>query len=212
MCLATQHDTFLFSVAVWAGLQLTWTIILLVAQTVQIARQMTTLEVSNLGRYGFMGGKAGASMTTQSNFMAQRAASGSHTAAAGEESHGEEGHHHHGVRDLACGLCNALLRVVGLDLYTRGKAGEGLKRASSASNPFSFGVVTNCRDFWTAGRELGVRYEELYEIPVEGFHPGQRSDDYGDAGRASASRWSMWAPFKRSSSSRGQYEAIAHQA
>jgi len=55
---------FLFSVAVWSTLQLIWTIVLLVSQLVQIARQMTTLEVSNLGRYGYMGAR-GSSLATQ---------------------------------------------------------------------------------------------------------------------------------------------------
>jgi palmitoyltransferase len=50
----TAYDAFLVSVACWATLQLSWTSILLASQFWQIARQMTTLEVSNLGRYGFM--------------------------------------------------------------------------------------------------------------------------------------------------------------
>ncbi len=49
----------------WATLQLTWTSILLASQLWQVARQMTTLEVSNLGRYGFMGGRGGASLSGQ---------------------------------------------------------------------------------------------------------------------------------------------------
>jgi palmitoyltransferase len=54
LCAPTVHDAFLISVAAWATLQLSWTSVLLASQLWQIARQMTTLEVSNLGRYGFM--------------------------------------------------------------------------------------------------------------------------------------------------------------
>ena len=64
----------------WAGLQLTWTIILLASQVWQVCRQMTTLEVSNLGRYGFMGGRGGASLRDQSGALA---AMQSHAAASG---------------------------------------------------------------------------------------------------------------------------------
>jgi len=46
-------------------LQLLWTVLLLASQFWQIARQMTTLEVTNLGRYGFMGGRAGANLNSQ---------------------------------------------------------------------------------------------------------------------------------------------------
>ncbi len=59
LCTATTYDPFLLGVAVWAALQLSWTVILLGAQSWQVMRQMTTLEVSNLGRFGFMGGKVG---------------------------------------------------------------------------------------------------------------------------------------------------------
>lgn len=64
----------------WAGLQLTWTVILLASQVWQVCRQMTTLEVSNLGRYGFMGGRGGASLRDQSGALA---AMQSHAAASG---------------------------------------------------------------------------------------------------------------------------------
>lgn len=80
MCTAAGHDTHLFLVTLWAGLQLTWTIILLASQVWQVCRQMTTLEVSNLGRYGFMGGRGGASLRDQSGALA---AMQSHAAASG---------------------------------------------------------------------------------------------------------------------------------
>ncbi|KAF9516731.1 hypothetical protein BS47DRAFT_627934 [Hydnum rufescens UP504] len=65
MCLAyptycaissTTDASFVFAVASWATLQLLWTILLLAGQLFQVMRQMTTFEVSNLGRFGFMGG------------------------------------------------------------------------------------------------------------------------------------------------------------
>ncbi|KAF9072326.1 hypothetical protein BDP27DRAFT_1320730 [Rhodocollybia butyracea] len=55
--LATKPNIFLFTVALWSALQLSWTTILLAAQLWQVARQMTSLEVSNVGRYGYMGGR-----------------------------------------------------------------------------------------------------------------------------------------------------------
>ncbi|PWN42179.1 hypothetical protein IE81DRAFT_144811 [Ceraceosorus guamensis] len=82
--------------------------------------------------------------------------------------------HSHGPVAALKGAGNWLLSIVGLDLYTRGKAGEGLKKASAAGNPFDLGLVGNCRDFWTTGRELGVDYATLYEIPVGGFQSSAR--------------------------------------
>jgi len=211
LCTATTFDPFLFGVAIWAALQLSWTIILVIAQSWQIMRQMTTLEVSNLGRFGFMGGKGGQSYAGQTNFIAQHSAQargqpGSGAAAAdrlqsiqkqqqsGEEENGQidvntgnggdggssAGHAHpHGLSHSKLGmlrqLCSAsggwLLSVVGLDLYTRGKAGEGLKRASAASNPFDHGLLANCKDFWSKGQDLAIDYTTLYDLPAE-ISPG----------------------------------------
>ena len=61
------------------------------------------------------------------------------------------------------------MQLVGFDRFTSGKAANGLARAGHATNPFNVGVIANCRDFWTRGRELGVEYDRLYEIPQEGF-------------------------------------------
>ncbi|PWN21085.1 hypothetical protein BCV69DRAFT_298870 [Microstroma glucosiphilum] len=193
---ATAYDSFTLSNSLWASLQLTWVSILLIAHIWQVTRQMTTLEVSNLGRYGFMGGRGGSSMASQENFMRQREAimSGETSAGAGEADAlangsiprgegivgaGEEGpksevgSHHghpHGSPVVAAKKAgNWLLSIVGLDLYTKGKAGEGLRRANKAGNPFDLGVRTNCLDFWSRGRELGITYESLYDIPEEGF-------------------------------------------
>lgn len=221
LCTATTFDPFLLGVALWAGLQLTWTVILLVAQGWQIMRQMTTLEVSNLGRFGFMGGKGGQSYAGQTNFIAQHSAQArgsqpgaGHAAAdrlqgiqkqqqlGGENGQidvnigGEEdtigssstttttatsaGHvHPHGHSHSKLGMlkrvCSAsggwLLSIVGLDLYTRGKAGEGLKRASTAANPFDHGLLANCKDFWSKGQDLAIDYTTLYDLPAE-MSPG----------------------------------------
>jgi palmitoyltransferase len=93
LCRATAYDPFLVAVAAWATLQLTWTIILAVSHLWQVSRQMTTFEVSNLGRYGFMGGRGGSSMRDQSGAMKQAIAIGAGIGPAGaaEEAVGAPG-------------------------------------------------------------------------------------------------------------------------
>ncbi|OCF34803.1 palmitoyltransferase AKR1 [Kwoniella heveanensis BCC8398] len=68
-CRASSYDSFLLSTSLWATLQLTWTLVLAVSHLWQVARQMTTFEVSNLGRYGYMGGRGGSSLRDQSGAM-----------------------------------------------------------------------------------------------------------------------------------------------
>ncbi|ETW79991.1 hypothetical protein HETIRDRAFT_477592 [Heterobasidion irregulare TC 32-1] len=174
ICTLTATDTFLFSVAMWSTVQLLWTIVLLASQFWQVARQMTTLEVSNLGRYGFMGGRGGASLASQ---MGHRHQHGNGQNPSSDEvtptlDHGHGHGHKHGV----CAGCGSgfLMHLLGLDRFTSGGAANGLARASKAANPFDMGVVANCKDFWTVGRELGVEYERLYEVPAEGFREARR--------------------------------------
>lgn len=251
---------------IWASIQLTWTIILLGSQIWQVCRQMTTLEVSNLGRYGFMGGRGGSSLREQAGALGRMTgewatnnqiraperdivAVGAGVGQSGADEEGlvtmngdatgdsptpvtassaqarlggqqhDHGHSHHN-HNHRCGVvghvCSGVLRyctqgpmlqLLGLDRFTKGQAGRGLKMAAdSGGNPFSMGVVAvsfmrprflrlkliwrycgrqNCEDFWTRGGALGVDYRALYEIPQDGqcldlFREGVRSDTYVD--------------------------------
>ncbi|KAF7312850.1 Palmitoyltransferase [Mycena kentingensis (nom. inval.)] len=179
LCALTAIDPFLVSVALWATLQLSWTSILLASQLWQIARQMTTLEVSNLGRYGFMGGRGGlgAGQMGQSA-QGQRGGMSSPDTPDPHAGHGRAHAHAH-AHGGGCG--NFLLSILGLDRFTRGRAVDGLTRASAARNPFDLGVLGNCRDFWTKGRELGVQYERLYDVPLEGFVEARRRREVEEA-------------------------------
>lgn len=167
LCAVTAYDPFLFAVTGWATLQLLWTTVLLASQLYQIARQMTTFEVVNLGRFGFMGGRGGASLAPQLGHRHM------HSPLVGEdgESAGTLHKHSHG------GCTGFIMQLTGMDVFTKGKAADGLSRAGKASNPFDLGFVGNCTDFWTKGRELGVEYERLYDIPMEGFREAKKRKD-----------------------------------
>ncbi|CAE6460940.1 unnamed protein product [Rhizoctonia solani] len=164
LCVLTAAHTFILSLAIWATLQLSWTVILLAGQLWQIARQMTTLEVSNLGRYGFMGGKGGTSLSEQHGHSHNH-----------NHSHDVRGHGHKHKLGGCCGsIASTVMSLTGLERYTKFRAGEGLKRSKSARNPFSLGVVGNCTDFWTAGKTLGVDYRTVLDVPPEGFLEAKR--------------------------------------
>ena len=200
LCAITAADTFLVAVAAWATLQLSWTIVLLISQLWQIARQMTTLEVSNLGRYGFMGGRGGASMGQQMGHSHQQAGSDDTTG------HGHQHHRH--------GLCGGgfIMNLLGFDRFTKGKAADGLARAAKAPNPFHLGVIGNCKDFWTMGRELGVEYERLYDVPPEGFVEAKRRrvrDEGEDSGRKSLRQSLLMGFGLGRSASRSGYEPLS---
>ncbi|KAI0830352.1 hypothetical protein BC628DRAFT_1003100 [Trametes gibbosa] len=213
LCAITAYDTFLFSVAAWSTLQLSWTLILLATQLWQVARQMTTFEVSNLGRYGFMGGRGGASMHGQMGH--QHRALPSEDSSEGVQAGGHAGHRHaHGV----CAGCGSgfLMNLLGFDRFTKGKAADGLARAARAPNPFDMGLGGNCRDFWTRGQELGVEYERLYDVPLEGFAEAKRRREEGgeelhlnEGARKPSLRHKLFMGFGLGRSSRSGYEPLS---
>lgn len=82
--------------------------------------------------------------------------------------------HPHSHRGAGAGGSGFLMNLLGFDRFTRGKAADGLARAAKAPNPFDLGFMGNCKDFWTRGRELGVEYDRLYDVPVEGFVEAKR--------------------------------------
>ncbi|KAJ7455004.1 hypothetical protein B0H11DRAFT_1737147, partial [Mycena galericulata] len=192
LCILTATDAFLVSVAVWATLQLSWTSVLLASQYWQIARQMTTLEVSNLGRYGFMGGRGGASLQGQMGHRHAHGHASASTSGGSETPDALDGDASGGAAGARGGPASSgfIMNLLGLDRFTRGKAVDGLARAGRASNPFDLGAYRNCRDFWSKGRELGVEYERLYDVPLEGFEEARRrrereeeEEGIGGAGR-----------------------------
>ncbi|KAF8626642.1 hypothetical protein AX15_004736 [Amanita polypyramis BW_CC] len=219
LCAITTKDSFLVSVAFWATLQLSWTIVLLLSQFWQIARQMTTLEVSNLGRYGYMGGR-GVSLSNQMGHRHRHAHNGNTLPGVDTEDSslvgndvGSPAHRHSGP----CAGCGSgfLMNLLGFDRFTKGKAVDGLARAGKASNPFDLGIVGNCKDFWTAGKELGVEYEKLYDVPIEGFREAKRrrereeADDGSLSGRKQRKGLFMGLSLGRGNTSRAGYEPVS---
>jgi len=68
------------------------------------------------------------------------------------------------------------MKLMGLDRFTQKRDREGLVKLTKDGNrnPFDLGCIGNCRDFWSTGREVGVEYQRLYEVPMEGFKEAKR--------------------------------------
>jgi hypothetical protein len=108
---------------------------------------MTTLEVSNLGRYGYMGGRGILHNQGRQTGMvgAGMGMSGASEEGAPDEHAGHRhghGHGHHAHSHSPCKACTApLMKILGLDRFTKGKAVSGMRRAGMDQNPFDLGVV-----------------------------------------------------------------------
>jgi hypothetical protein len=119
---------------------------------------MTTFEVSNLGRYGWMGGRGTSLQGQMGAISALQAAT---SAGDGEGDDGLPSHHGHShghghKSRLTAGRTGFLMKLMGLDRFAQKRDREGLVKLTRDGNrnPFDLGCIGNCRDFWSTGREV----------------------------------------------------------
>ena len=191
ICKIVLRDPFTVVLTIWTSLQLTWVTMLLFVQLVQISRATTTYE--NMRGLGGQGSRASeaitAALTSGSTSMG-----GAQLDPPSSDSHGHgQGHHHHKE-----GYFAQWKKLLGLDTFlaTAQNGLEGSRRSRRRQNPFSHGVITNCKDFWCdpapvfGKRDTGaamldghlVNYTRLYETPPRMIVRRSRNND-SDGGR-----------------------------
>ena len=172
ICSFVLRDPFTVNLALWAVLQLTWVTMLLFVQCVQISKATTTYESmrGHSDHSSRMAEVITPALTAGSTSMeGAQIASGP----SGSDDHG----HNHAHKEGCFGQWKKLL---GLDTFVA-TAQSGLDRGSMQRqrNPFSRGVVTNCKDFWCdpapvfGQRSVGdamldgevINYARMYETP-----------------------------------------------
>lgn len=182
ICSIILRDTFTVVLTIWATLQLTWVTMLIVVQLVQISRGLTTYESMhrNSMHHSSRASQAITSAltsgtTTLAGAQLTGSGMGPDPALAPDHGHG----HGHTHRE---GWFAQWKKLLGLDTFLATAQG-GLDASGSRSrrqqNPFSRGVVRNCKDFWLdpapyfGARESGaamldgdvVNYTRMYEPP-----------------------------------------------
>ncbi|EEP76066.1 palmitoyltransferase akr1 [Uncinocarpus reesii 1704] len=180
LCSMVKRDTFTIILTVWIAIQLVWITLLCAVQLVQISRNQTTYE--NMKGHSFDYADPAARAITSALTTGTTSAE-----LGGLDSTGQgpnpsippsgPGRHRH-----AHGGCFAQWKkLLGLDTFmATAQHGLGDRRASRSRNPFSRGIVTNCRDFWCdpspyfGRRETGmamldgsvINYNTMYEVPL----------------------------------------------
>ena len=172
ICDIILRDTFTAVLAIWSTLQLTWVTMLLFVQLVQISRAKTTYEsMRGHTQFDYKAAEAvTAALTTGATTMSDGQLTGGDLV-SGNHSHS------HGHKE---GCFKQWKKLLGLDSFMA-TAQSGLKgeHRSTRRNPFSRGVLTNCKDFWCdpapyfSKRETGaamldgtiINYTRMYESP-----------------------------------------------
>lgn len=188
ICRYILRDTFTIIVTLWTCFQLLWVTMLLAVQMVQVARAQTTYEsMRGHMHHGTQASQAITSaLTTGTTSMESAQLS---NADMGSNPAIPSGRHQHE------GCFSQWKKLLGLDTFVAtavggSEGGTGLRRRG---NPYSRGILTNCKDFWcdpapyfgkreTGAAMLGgeaVNYTRMYETPPRMKLRRPRQDEDG---------------------------------
>ncbi|KAI4234802.1 MAG: hypothetical protein LQ349_003564 [Xanthoria aureola] len=176
LCSLVLRDPFMVVLGIWCTIQLTWMVMLFVVQSVQIARAMTTYESMRGHLHSSPASQAITSAITAGTISASGASLT--TTGMGPDpavSDGSEGH----TRRHKAGCLAQWKKLLGLDTFIATATGRSGRR--KRGNPFSRGIITNCKDFWFdpapyfGRRETGsalldgevIDYTRMYETPTK---------------------------------------------
>lgn len=177
LCKIVHKDPFTIILSMWASFQLSWVTMLLVVQLVQVARNLTTYE-SMRGHLNSNTPAEALNTFVTTGDISQDVAGGS--APTNGFGSGQDTGDSAPRRQPKHGLWDHWKRLLGFDTFvaTALQGSQG-NQQRSRGNPFSRGVITNCKDFFCDGapvfkkKESGyarlagerVDYTRMYDIP-----------------------------------------------
>ncbi|OJD13323.1 hypothetical protein AJ78_06214 [Emergomyces pasteurianus Ep9510] len=193
LCGILSRDTFTIVLTIWISVQLIWVSMLCIVQLVQISRNQTTYE--NMRGHTLDYSNSASQAITSALTTGTASVDLGSLAPAGQgpdpaipptvPSHRRQLPHHH---DHGC--LSQWKKLLGLDAFVT-TAQDGLDRRGGGRqrNPFSRGVITNCKDFWcdsepyfgrrdTGSAMLGgevINYTRLFDIPFMTRSGGSRA-------------------------------------
>ncbi|KAJ9660771.1 palmitoyltransferase akr1 [Neophaeococcomyces mojaviensis] len=174
MCSFVLRDTWTVTLSIWALMQLVWVTMLVVVQSIQIAKNITTYE--NMKRHDHHSHHGHSHLPLHNarptTIGASHATTGlNDTAAAATRIHPHPRH--------PDGCFTKLKKTLGVDVFFATASDASAGKIKDRGNPFSRGVVGNCKDFWCdpapilKSRDNGksylggevVDYNAMYERP-----------------------------------------------
>ncbi|KAF9734413.1 hypothetical protein PMIN06_009966 [Paraphaeosphaeria minitans] len=178
LCKILHKDPFTIVLTIWAAFQLTWVTMLLCVQLLQVARNLTTYESMRGHLHSNTAADALNSFVTTGDTSQDVAGGNAPAPGFGSGQDTDDAprppHQHHSIWDQ-------WKRLLGIDSFwaTALQGSQVDQRRRVGGNPWSRGVVTNCKDFWCDGtpilkkKESGfarlagdrVDYTRLYEVP-----------------------------------------------
>lgn len=177
LCSYVKRDTFTVILTLWVGLQLIWVTMLCIVQIIQISRNQTTYENMKGNTFDHVNPASRALTSALTAGTTSASIAGFDSAGQGPNPALPPQRHPNHVTCLS-----QWKKILGLDTFmatAQGGLGDH-RRTAGRRNPFSRGIVTNCRDFWCDAapifgkRESGtaflggerVNYNDMYDLPL----------------------------------------------
>lgn len=193
LCKILNKDPYTIVLSLWAAFQLTWVTMLLCVQLLQIARNLTTYESMRGHLHSHTPADALNSFVTTGDTSQDVTGGNAPTNGFGS---GQDTGDIPRTRQAKHSIWEQWKRLLGLDtFFTIAFQGSrsGQIPVRPRGNPFSRGIVTNCRDFWCDGspvfgtREGGyarlggerIDYTRLYEVPKMRYASSRRDAGSG---------------------------------
>ncbi|KAL7774342.1 hypothetical protein CFE70_005254 [Pyrenophora teres f. teres 0-1] len=170
LCKILNKDPFTIVLSIWAAFQLTWVTMLLCVQLLQIARNLTTYESMRGHLHNKTPADALNTFVTTGDTTQEVSGSGNTNGFGSGQDTGDIP----ARSQPKASIWEQWKRLLGIDTFLtialNGSQGER-RRRQRAGNPFSRGIVTNCKEFWCDGspmfgsKESG--YARLGDTPEE---------------------------------------------
>ncbi|KAI8938443.1 hypothetical protein NX059_004335 [Plenodomus lindquistii] len=183
LCKIYNKDPFTIVVAIWAALQMTWVTMLLCVQLLQIARNLTTYESMRGHLHSHTPADALTSFVTTGDTSQDVTHSAGGSAPTNGFGSGQDIGEVPKVTEPRASVWDQWKRLLGLDTFLtialQGSRANQPAAARPQKNPFSKGIIVNCKDFWcdgspVFGRKEGgfamlggerVDYTRMFEVP-----------------------------------------------
>ena len=189
LCQLVLRDTFTIVLSIWVTLQLLWVTMLLVVQLVQIARAQTTYESMRSRTYPSSQAAVAITSALTSGATTMSSAQIDPTGRGPNPAIGSTVDRPLPKRE---GCFSQWVKLLGLDSFVATASGRVHSR--KRGNPWSRGVITNCKDFWydpapyfgrreTGAAMLGgevINYTRIYKTPPRMKTQRSRQDDSGE--------------------------------
>lgn len=185
LCQILNKDPFTIVLSIWAAFQLTWVTMLLCVQLLQVARNLTTYESMRGHLHNQTPADALNTFVTTGD-TSQDVAPGGSGSTNGFGS-GQDIGDAPRRREPKASIWDQWKRLLGLDTFVAtALQGSGQPQNQRRGNPYSRGIVTNCKDFFCDGSpvfgkkeggyaRLGgerVDYTRLYDVPKMRYQRG----------------------------------------